>query len=1015
MKKLTVICVLFCLVAYSDDAFEKLLLDSAQNNAALADQIKDTVVFTSHDISIEGVLINNETGSTPNDDSIIVFINSDTVSVDSIGEFRFKTDKKPYYQISVKSKKFVSDKRVITFIEGKSNYFITLQLYIKVDTSSREIDVPVDISKIPWTITGTIIDSRFDLVIESDSTVLIFDTDTISVTKKVNFVVTTRVSGPHTFYLTIPGYHSVTIPLMLEEKEKQLFITIPTTILDKPITRREITVSAKRLPVHRSAQVAKIDVPRKELQRTVATLNDPVRVLQTLPGVASESDVSARPIVQGGDVHEARVFLDGVPLLQPYHYGGVRSMFNQQAVDHMTLYKTGFPAEMHNAQSALIDVAARVPSDEKPSFEFDLNLLQYSTYLGFPLFNGKAGLNFSSQGSFHEQILKFVTNIGSHTGNQNMGRIAKLVSIPDYKDFTAGISISPSPRFKIFINEMLNSDRTKFTTGDSLVNVTYNYYVRDQQGNSALDTSVTIEMSYSVWDTAYYKINQPLKYRRHDGTPVISKPWFDIDTIIDYKSKFNVLYTKVQYIPTERSIFNTTMAWQKRWWNLDFPGSYNISDDLFGENKYDVNVDQINLNSGFTYSGYEKHLVKAGAQIDYTQARYDVRILRYLHRLLTSGSTNFQDFWGAMNGDTAQVFNSQSEEILYRLMDRILVAYKGDKGFVNAALYGSDSWDVSDRLHVDIGARVEYSRADHVTSVSPRLTIKYNLSKKKELLGSAGHYTQNNYELDVIALSDKLKPEKVWHATAGIETKLLPWLTQKVDVYGKYYYDLASEIIEPQDITSGNYENPYDLPGQIFNRYYQDSISISYLPEYLMSNAADEIITYKSCYTNDGKGTAFGFEYLLRFDLTDFWHGWFSLSWGKSIRSRREGWRKHPFPLDRPLLISVNNYYRLPRKYELSLKYRYMSGLPYTSVRIEDYSTHIGNYNDRRYNGYQRLDIRFSKGFSVKSVKGNLYTEIWNAFNSPNLFGIDSKTKEFVTILPNFPVTMLYVGVECIF
>lgn len=962
---------------------------------------------STHDVTIEGLLIDNETGGLPDDRSICVLIDSSVVTFNCDGEFSYKTVARPYYTLSVNSKKYLSEQKTIPHVKEKSNYFVTFQLSLKKDTTSTKpaVSATEDISEMPWTITGTIIDSRHDLVIKSDSTVLLFDVDTIRVTKGVNFLITAVVGGNHTLYLSIPGYHPVSHPLTLENKEKQLFIIIPTTILSETITRREITVSAKRLPVHRSAEIARIQVSRKELQRTASTLNDPLRVLHTLPGVASESDVSARPVVQGGDVDEARVFLDGVPLLQPYHYGGVRSIFNQQSIDRLTLYKTGFPVELHNAQSALIDVSGRIPSDEKTSFEFDLNLLQYSTYLGFPLFKGKAGINVSSQGSFHEQILKLITATGGRTGNKNMAEVTNLINIPDYKDFTAGISISPSPRLKIFINGMLNSDRTKFTSGDSAINVTYNYFYWDEP--EKLDTSVTvIHCPYNASDSLHYKYYQPFRIRRHDGNPEFSKPWYDIDTIIDYKSKFNILYTTVQYIPNEKSLFNTTVAWQKRWWNLNFPGNFNISDELFGKNRYDIDFNQFNLNSRWSCSGLKNHLIKAGVQLDYTSARYDVNILRYLHRIITSGSANLHDFWGAMNGDTSYIFFTQDEDILYTLMDRILVEYKGDKRFLNAAIYGSDHWDISSRLNLDIGARMEYSRADKTTAISPRLTIKYNLSNNNEILGSIGLYTQNNYDLDVIALSKKLKPEKVWHASASLETKLLPWLTQKIDVYGKYYYDLASEIVVPE------YNNPFDIEGAHDFPVMYNSVAPVGQAVSVNTYGYD---TYMSYYSNEGKGTAFGFEYLMRFDPTDYWHGWISLCWGKSVRWRRDGWRKHPFPLDRPLLISATNYYRLPRNYELSLKYRYMTGLPYTSVWVEDFYTHIGDYNDRRYNGYQRLDIRFSKGFSLRSAKGNFYTEIWNAFNSPNLFGIDSKTKDFVTILPNFPVTMLYIGVECIF
>ena len=971
-------------------------------------QIEETE--DSSTIFIEGVLIDKETGDIPVDTFMTVTVDSSETAVDSLGEFSVIMPIKPYYIVSVISKNYQTLKKTVPYTNGKNNYFLTLQLDKNTDSSTAAVLKQADTADIPWTISGTIIDSRFDLAIESDSILLLFDKDTIEVTKHANFIVKTHISGPHDFYISTPGYQPVTRPVILAEEEKQIYITIPTTAHGKLVTRREITVSAKRLPVHRSAEISKVTIPRKELQRTASTLNDPVRVLQTLPGVASETDVSARSVVRGGDVHEARVFLDGIPLLQPYHYGGVRSTFNQQALSHLTLYKTGFPAEMHNAQSALIDAYTRIPTDEKFAFDFDLNPLQYSLYFGIPLFKNRAGLSFSSQGSFHEQIFKLILKIGEKTGNEEMEEIAKYINIPDYKDFSAGISCSPSPKIKLFINNLYNTDKTRFTYGDSVVSVTFNYYKHDTLGNSVLDTSVTRVMYYyhSFWGVNHYSYYQPLFDREHDGDPDVGKPWLRIDTIVDYRSKSNILYGNVQYLQSEKSIFNTTVAWQKRWWDLNFPDA----GDYFMYSKYNVEINQINVNTGWIYSGFSNHVVKSGIQLDYTKTAYDVYIIRFLYKMITSGSTNFNDFWGAMNGDTARVINTENEAILSTLMNRIQIAYKGKKDFINASLYCSDAWDITDRLHSDIGFRIEYSQADHARLLSPRIAFKYNLNEKNELLASAGLYTQNNYDIGVIELSSALKPEKVWHGALGLESKLLPWLTQKVDIYGKYYYDLASEIINVSSTPTNEMIEHY----LEYNKYFfGDPDTMSDETHQKLVIDAIELNRYSSHYENEGSGKAYGLEYMFRYDPTDFWHGWISLSLSRSSRERLKGWKKHPFPLDRPLLISVNNYYRLPRRYEISLKYRYMSGLPYTSVIEKNNMIHIGNFNDSRYTGYQRLDIRFSKGFSIRNAKGNVYTEIWNAMNSPNMCGIDSKNKKLITMLTNFPVTMLFFGVECRF
>ncbi len=331
-------------------------------------------------IVVEGIVISRATGEPPAGDSIVVKIDSIVTPVSSSGEFSRIVEPRPFYIVDVLSKNHAPVRRTIAFTPGKTNYFLTIMLDRKAveATEAAETAAPpavppsADSTAVPWTISGTIVDSRFDLAIESDSITLLFDGDTVRASDKGNFVASTRVPGAHTFFASIPGYQQVTETVTLSSNDKQPFVTIPTTVIGRTITRREITVSAAGLPVHRSASVAKIEMSRKELQRATATMNDPVQALQTLPGVATESDITARPVIRGGDVLESRIFLDGVTLIQPYHFGGVRSTLNQMGLKGLTLYKSGFPAEFHNAQSGIIDAAGRIPSDEKTAFEADL-------------------------------------------------------------------------------------------------------------------------------------------------------------------------------------------------------------------------------------------------------------------------------------------------------------------------------------------------------------------------------------------------------------------------------------------------------------------------------------------------------------------------------------------------------------------------------------------------------------------------------------------------------------------
>ena len=752
----------------------------------------------------------------------------------------------------------------------------------------------------------------------------------------------------------------------MKEDDKQPFITIPTTKLKNKVTRREITVSAKREPIHVTAAVSKTNVTRTEITRTASTINDPLRVVQTLPGVASESDASARPIVRGGEPKETRVFLDDISLMQPYHFGGGRSMFNELAMDKMALYKSGFPAEYSNATSALLTVNSRRPLSEPFAAALNWNLLQTDAYLGIPLYKNKVGINASFQSSYYDFTYKRVGELAAYIEKKSQDptqrretdltvkQIEEDIILPDYLDFSTGIELRPTDNVHIYCNEMYNTDNYKAIT-------------RSAYGFSGEDAKR--------------------------------------DTQMDYASYYNVLYATANYLPTPDNIVTVTGAWQKRWWDLKVPASDSSNGSL---SPYDVHLSQFNLNGNWVHSGISNHMLSSGFQLDYNKANFNVDIARYIQQILLNGNTSFTDFLGPLTSDNG--FPKRAIDFsVFNIIDHIFVKYKGKTSWLNGGLFLRDEWTLTPRLSIDLGARMELSRADSSITLSPRVSAKYSLTPKHELIGAIGHYTQNNYDISSIALSNDLKPEKVWHGSIGEESRLLPWLSQKIDFYGKYYYDLLTEVI--QATSSFPPENVYRT---IFGQYYADSVAL--LTSQTKSDILDQFQythgRYESHYENRGRGYVYGLEYYLKYDPFDFWNGWISLTASHSMRQDRPGWRWYPFALDRPLMISLVNYYRLPRSYEISAKYRFMSGTPYTSVVQDSMGTQVSPANFERYAPYQRLDFKFSKGFTIKDSKAHFYIEAWNVLNSPNTFLIDNNSKRLIGFDMNIPVPIVFIGLD---
>lgn len=84
--------------------------------------------------------------------------------------------------------------------------------------------------------------------------------------------------------------------------------------------------------------------------------SDPLRAVGTLPGVTTVSDFAAAFNVRGGSADQNLVLLDGMPIYNPFHLGGIFSVFNADMVRRTELRAGGFPAEYGGRVSSVLTV-----------------------------------------------------------------------------------------------------------------------------------------------------------------------------------------------------------------------------------------------------------------------------------------------------------------------------------------------------------------------------------------------------------------------------------------------------------------------------------------------------------------------------------------------------------------------------------------------------------------------------------------------------------------------------------
>jgi hypothetical protein len=275
----------------------------------------------------------------------------------------------------------------------------------------------------------------------------------------------------------------------------------------------------------------------------------------------------------------------------------------------------------------------------------------------------------------------------------------------------------------------------------------------------------------------------------------------------------------------------------------------------------------------------------------------------------------------------------------------------------------------NDRLALSGGVRADANSLSNgeqnpLKQLSPRISASYALSQKLNFSSSYGiyyrlpSYTQIAFTNAAGMLMNPGKYIKSTHAAGGFE--YLPSSSFRFTLEGfyKWYHDYPVSITEGISLANKGTEF-----GAIGN-------------EPVVQN---------------GKGRAYGFEIFLQQKLTKRFFGVFSytLYWsqftGLNGRYAAASW-------DNRHLISYTMGYKLPKDWEIGLKFRYQGAAPYTPFDLEksraNYLTLGTGVLDYRFVNSERLpafhsgDIRIDKKWNFRKLTLDLFLDVQNFYGS---------------------------------
>ncbi len=201
---------------------------------------------------------------------------------------------------------------------------------------------------------------------------------------------------------------------------KQFFVNIqPNIVTDLRIQLAALSIQMKTIETT-GQKVAKENATDLSLQKiAIRDLEnlpkgvelDVFRSLQSMPGVQTGGDVSARFYVRGSPSNENLVLLDNTTIYNPYHALGIFSALDPDMISSMEFYKGGFPSEYAHRLSSVLKVVTKDGNKNSFGAKAGISLLTAKLFLEGPIPSGSFII--SGRKNYSDVVLKKFRNNNS--------------------------------------------------------------------------------------------------------------------------------------------------------------------------------------------------------------------------------------------------------------------------------------------------------------------------------------------------------------------------------------------------------------------------------------------------------------------------------------------------------------------------------------------------------------------------------------------------------------------------
>lgn len=281
--------------------------------------------------------------------------------------------------------------------------------------------------------------------------------------------------------------------------------------------------------------------------------------------------------------------------------------------------------------------------------------------------------------------------------------------------------------------------------------------------------------------------------------------------------------------------------------------------------------------------------------------------------------------------------------------------------FLKYNIYTQLNQVLFNKLRMNVGARLDYFNGIEAKyNFNPRISFSYSISDLANMNLSIGSYSQSPSYIWLAAIpsNKELKAVKVNQIVLGYERNLDEDLRLKLEAFTKQYSDYPTSVIRPYLVLANT--------GAGYTGSEDNFSSFGFEP-----------------LVSKGKGNVNGLELSLQKKSSEVPHyGIISITYSKARFTGLDGIERDG-TYDQRLIINASGGYRFNEKWEVSGKFKFATGNPYTSFN-DDGTQSVINYNSKRFKSFHSVDLRVDRRWEFDGWNLITYLDIQNIYNNKN-------------------------------